>query len=1277
MSNVSNTRMGGRNLAARRAGLAFVLLALGCNEEGAARPSTLDGGGGEAGETTAATDTGAAAGRSGWGVARAPKSMAVSDAWTPQSLHGTPGSGDGGAGSSAPEPIVAPYGISLSCGDGIVGIDEECDDGPGTELDACTASCQTRDQPVAAVAGADRYLGAGRHPVSGLSQGFATTYVEVGTGDATVGASLFNIWGQPTHHVTVSDGASPIDEANPVAAALPDGSFAIAWGDFDGDGSDLGVALRKVNGDGTLGALGVANAGAEFSQLNPDMIWTGSQLVVAWEDYADANNGPDIRYRLFDADLNPLSDDASLAASALPEAAVALAPFNGGWAAAYREGTVDGQENVVVRVGDASFRVGPVLGGPLDDRPALVALDTTRLLVAFSIGTDPSSTGVYNLARVRYAVVDTEAGAVAPVIKSLDPQDEVLTSNDLIAQTSPALVAGNDGPYLAWRSEARSGDVSGDQLWLKRLPWVEVGGQLLVNAELPEMLIPRVCEDSGQDQRSPALAQVALPPGNALAIAWTDYGKTQGAGAGEPDVVVHYAPTVLPAVAGAPQSLSDTFSAATGAKLAPRWVTHVVPPLSWSVQASEAQFAAVGAPGTSFAMVSDHLAKDVDIVTTMRFAYPTTSAIIARADELPTPETYLAAQITSFKYDLFRIYAVINGVSTDLATMPAPWSFWDLGVGTNVDHRVRFRALTNADGSLFLGMKVWRVGATEPAAWPISTTLPPTDPAAQTFGNVAGRFGLRASVLTANGNRFYYDDFAATFFEGTADGDLDLSPSPYPLLLRRDAATYRQCSPNSPCTLTGGCCSGDADCQSGLACSHFQAAGLGAGSHASVCVAAHCTDGVKSSDETRADCGGADCKACDCTSTATLGASAYCGANCLCGSGDYPCTKDAYCLPGLLCGNDTADLFGGPFQADACVPPHCVNRVLDADEVEPDCGGSCGGGDCTNVCPQANGTIGHCRSYCSCGNGEGHCHQDDECKSGLVCGTRGNRYGFASNIFPCMPASCKNNVRDPGMGETSTDCGGACGCGGCPAGCQTSYPAIGPTIAIPTASAYVESFDSIGTAADATLPSGWRIDKQASPRVVGTFGAAGTTTISHAGGGMSSGSTNSIYNFGAGAAASGPAYWLDSTDRALGWLATGTTIGSGGTKSGNLYVQLQAPASADVRRLTLSYNVEKFRKGTTSPGWKIQLYYSADGTGWGSAGSAFTTTFPQDADADGYDPAPASTTTVTGDLDVFILRDAPFFLAWNYTTSAPTAVDATSAQALAIDDVSILGVVSQ
>jgi hypothetical protein len=102
--------------------------------------------------------------------------------------------------------------------------------------------------------------------VSGLEDGFITTYVNAGGEEPSIGATLFDVWGKPAHYVTVSDGASPIYEANPVAAALPDGSYAVAWGDFDGDGSDLGIALRRIESNGSSGPLRAANSGAEFSR---------------------------------------------------------------------------------------------------------------------------------------------------------------------------------------------------------------------------------------------------------------------------------------------------------------------------------------------------------------------------------------------------------------------------------------------------------------------------------------------------------------------------------------------------------------------------------------------------------------------------------------------------------------------------------------------------------------------------------------------------------------------------------------------------------------------------------------------------------------------------------------------------------------------------------------------------------------------------------------------------------------------------------------------------
>jgi hypothetical protein len=874
-------------------------------------------------------------------------------------------------------------------------------------------------------------LGVGRHPVSGLDGGFIATYVDVRDEEPAVGATLFNIWGQPEHFVEVSQGASPIFDANPVAAALPGGSYAVAWGDFDGDGSDLGVALRRVAANGSLGSLSSANSGKEFSQLNPDVLWTGSELVVAWEDYSDPASGPDIRYRTFDAQLTPTSGDLPLANGPSPEAAVALAPFNGGWAAAYRQGLADGRENVVVRAAERTFTVGPIWGGPIDDRPALVALDATHMLLAFS--GDPQAAGTVNVPRVRYAVIDTSSVS-APVMRSLDPMDDVLTSDAQVAQTSPSLEQSAAGAFLAWRSEARPGDAAGDELWLKQLRWSTNGTSSSLHVDEAELLIPRTCDEGIGDQRVPALGRTQLPPGGALVVAWNDFAKSQGAQAGEPEVVVHYAPTHLSAPAGAPQTLSETWSGTTGSPWPTRWSSNMAPPVTFSTQYGEGEFNAFSLPGSGVALVNDHRAENVDIVTTVRMGYPPYVTLVARADDAATPTNYLGALITTRKAETWRLFSMVNGVITNLQTIPVPVTFWEVGIGVGVDYRVRFRTETQSDGSLFLGMKVWRRGASEPAAWllqrTLTTTTTPT--AAQTLGGVAGRFGLAASILTGNGGKLAFDDFSATFFEGTTDGDLDVPVSPHPLLLPRTTAIYRRCNGTSPCTLTEGCCSGDGDCAAGLACSRLQSEGLGLGSHANVCAPQGCTNQLKDGSEVRADCGGPDCKACACTSAVALGVAGYCSPSCACGVGEYPCSHNSHCLPGLLCGVDTGEPFGGPYGSDACVPPHCVNRVQDADETKIDCGGSCGN-QCESVCSTTNGADGHCRTYCPCAAGHGLCSLDDECVSPLVCASEGVRFGFATNINVCVPAHCINNIKD--AAETSNDCGGGCGCGGCPAGC--------------------------------------------------------------------------------------------------------------------------------------------------------------------------------------------------------------------------------------------------
>ncbi len=205
-----------------------------------------------------------------------------------------------------------------------------------------------------------------------------------------------------------------------------------------------------------------------------------------------------------------------------------------------------------------------------------------------------------------------------------------------------------------------------------------------------------------------------------------------------------------------------------------------------------------------------------------------------------------------------------------------------------------------------------------------------------------------------------------------------------------------------------------------------------------------------------------------------------------------------------------------------------------------------------------------------------------------------------------------------------------------------------------------QSFDGIGTSATATLPADFRVDRPSTVRTVGTFAAALSATTQVGGANLSSSAANGIYNFGSGTTTTGP-------DRAIGFLSSGTA-----TQSGNLYVQLTNTTGASLSGLQIAYAVEKYRGGSNAAGFRIQLFYSVDGTAWTSAGSAFLTSFAADAANAGFATAPGATVNVSAPLNIAIPNGGQFYLAWNYSVASGTMT--TNGQALAIDDISIAGI---
>lgn len=222
-----------------------------------------------------------------------------------------------------------------------------------------------------------------------------------------------------------------------------------------------------------------------------------------------------------------------------------------------------------------------------------------------------------------------------------------------------------------------------------------------------------------------------------------------------------------------------------------------------------------------------------------------------------------------------------------------------------------------------------------------------------------------------------------------------------------------------------------------------------------------------------------------------------------------------------------------------------------------------------------------------------------------------------------------------------------------------SSPA-GAQISLPTASPYTQSFDSLGTTATATLPADWRVDKiDGLVRTLGVFTTAGTVTEQIAGNGMAVNAANGIYNYGAGVANT-------ATDRAAGWISSGAA-----TRSGNLYAQFINSTGTSVTSLTVSYDVEKYRNGSNTAGFTIQMFYSFDGATWTAAGLNFLTSFAADANNNGFASAPGAIVSLTNQvLQVTIPNGSDFYLAWNYSVTSGTTT--TNAQALGIDNFSVI-----
>lgn len=204
-----------------------------------------------------------------------------------------------------------------------------------------------------------------------------------------------------------------------------------------------------------------------------------------------------------------------------------------------------------------------------------------------------------------------------------------------------------------------------------------------------------------------------------------------------------------------------------------------------------------------------------------------------------------------------------------------------------------------------------------------------------------------------------------------------------------------------------------------------------------------------------------------------------------------------------------------------------------------------------------------------------------------------------------------------------------------------------------------EMWDASSSAATLVMPADWRVDRQMNaPRTVGTYAGAQTTLMYEGGISLASNAKNGTWNFGSSTTPS---------DRAVGGLST--TV-SGGTRCVSVMAHLSNASEQAIEKLTLGYDIEKYRYGSNPEGFVVQVYYSTDGSNWTSAGDDLRTYFSPDASTIGAESVPISTTTVQDKaVKLNVPAGSDLYLAWNISVAAGSSPNL--AMGLAIDNVSV------
>src|SRR5690606_36341675 len=149
----------------------------------------------------------------------------------------------------------------------------------------------------------------------------------------------------------------------------PTGELAVAYNDLNGDGNELGVALRFAQRDDyldphalwTVSETSSTNTTTIGAKSGPDLVWTLEGLIDAWVVCSDGDGARIVTRRLRSSGLAAASGErvistlgpavGGVALTSLPVSL--LAAEDRKWAAVFRQGLDDGAEDLVVYTPEA------------------------------------------------------------------------------------------------------------------------------------------------------------------------------------------------------------------------------------------------------------------------------------------------------------------------------------------------------------------------------------------------------------------------------------------------------------------------------------------------------------------------------------------------------------------------------------------------------------------------------------------------------------------------------------------------------------------------------------------------------------------------------------------------------------------------------------------------------------------------------------------------------------------------------------------------------------